>query len=279
MIKNYIYLLLVVVIIVISFIITQFQSSDSIKPYDLQKHGLCVIKNTLSIQEIEILKEICKNEDYKQVKDRIINHPKIIADIIQKTGQGFEFHDYIFILKKSAIHTCHRDANGSMFNDLSNLSYTMILYLEDMDKCLGIIPQSHQNRNQPIYLPNSVQDVVCQKGDILLFDANIIHTGIILETPDNLRIQMKISHKDDISKLSYYTNYNKIMNESNTMPIAVQRMQQTASCMFPIISDYTQTDVKNTTNYQTDSDIPFHQRVFSYLFYGKSNYYNLDNAY
>ena len=221
---------------------------------------------------------MAKTQDYNQIKKQIIYNPTIKQAILTKTGQGYEFHDYIFIIKKSAIHTCHRDANGSQFNELTHPSYTMILYLENMDKCLGVIPQSHQTKHS-LYLPNSVQDVLCKKGDILLFDANLIHTGIILETPHNLRIQMKISHKDDIPNLAYYTNYNKILDEPNTIPRVVQKWQQTASCMFPGISDYMQTDVKKTTTYKTDSDIPLHQRIFAYLFYGKSNYYNIANIY
>ena len=248
--------------------------------YDLLKDGICIIKNTLTPNEISELIKKCNQNNYKSVKEEIQQNPTIYNAILNKTGKGYEFHDYIFILKESAIHTCHRDANGSMFNNLSSPSYTMILYLDSMDKCLGIIPQSHKDpQSYAINIKNPVKDVLCNKGDILLFDANIIHTGIITESPHNLRIQMKISHKSDISTLSYYTNYNKILNEKNEMPIELQKIQQNASCMFPIISNYTQSDVKNTTQLQKDSYIPLYQQIFSYLFYGDRNYYNLKNAF
>ena len=263
----------------VSLIYSQINPRIDISQYHLQRDGICIIKNTFTDQELGKLVQECKSENHKQVKEFIIKHSNLKDALVNKTDSEYEFHDYIFILKKSAIHTCHRDANGDMFNDIKHPSYTMILYLEDMDKCLGIIPQSHYNNNQySVNLTNQVKDVLCKKGDILLFDANIIHTGIILENPDNLRIQMKFSHKDDIPRLGYYTNYNKILSESNTMPKFVQTMQQNISCMFPIISDFTQTDVKNTTKYKSNSDIPVHQRIFAYLFYGNSNYYNLANA-
>ena len=257
----------------------QINPKINIENNNLQTDGICIIKNILSDQELTELLKISNKKDYKTVKTKITNNSKIKNALIQKTGKDYMFHDYIFIIQKSAIHTCHRDANGTMFNDIKNPSYTMILYLEDMDRCLGVIPKSHINNDYDINITNQVKDVLCQKGDILLFDANLIHSGIISETPDNLRIQMKISHKDDIPVLKYYTNYNKILNESNTMSKPLQHIQQNLSCMFPIVSNYTQTDVKKTTEYKTTDDIPLHQRIFSYLFYGSSSYYNLDNAF
>jgi len=247
--------------------------------YNLLKDGICIIKDSLTNEEIEELIKHSNNNNYKLVKEQIINNKKINNAIVQKTGNSYEFHDYIFIIKKSAIHTCHRDANGSMFNNIKHPSYTMILYLEDMDRCLGVIPQSHLDNSFDINITNKVKDVLCKKGDILLFDANIIHTGIILDSPNNLRVQMKISHKDDIPILSYYTNYNKIMNESNSNPVFMQKIQQNISCMLPVISNYTQNDVKNSVKYVSNDNVLLNQKIFSYLLYGSKDYNNLENTF
>jgi hypothetical protein len=271
-----------ILVLIIIIIISLYYQSIIPKPhknnYDLSEDGICIIRNSLNTQEMNELVERCNNDNFRFAKEMIISNTNLKTNIIKETGQDYEFHDYIFIIKKSAIHTCHRDANGSMFNDLKYPSYTMILYLEDMDKCLGVIPRSHKSNDYDINWTNQVQDVICKKGDILLFNANIIHTGVILEQPDNLRIQMKISHKLDIPKLTYYTNYNKIINESNIMPIPIQKIQQNISCALPILSNYMQSDIKNTTKYTQDSDIPLHHQLYSLLFYGKSNYYNLKNV-
>ena len=69
-----------------------------------------------------------------------------------------------------------------------------------------------------------------------------------------------------------------IINESNIMPIPIQKIQQNISCALPILSNYMQSDIKNTTKYTQDSDIPLHHQLYSLLFYGKSNYYNLKNV-
>ena len=46
-------------------------------------------------------------------------------------------------------------------------------------------------------------------GIMIIFDANLIHVGTLLDSDNNIRIQMKVTHKDDIEVLSYYQNFNK----------------------------------------------------------------------
>jgi hypothetical protein len=192
------------------------------------------------------------------------------------------FQDYIWIIQKSAVHTCHRDNNGDFFNKGQKYpSYTMLLYLEDMEKCLGVIPKSHTNKYSYIVnFNNSVEHLLCEKGDIILFNANLIHVGALNKRHDNIRVQMKLTHKDDVPVLSYYQNFNKVLNKDNTMPDSVLSFQKNISCMFPYISNLTQGEnIKSARGTDNGAKVGLGQKIFSYLFYGNSNFYDLPNAF
>lgn len=250
--------------------------------YNLKNDGLTILKNTFTKNELEQFKNECSHENYKTIKERIIANPKMQSIIKNKVGNDYVFQDYIFIIKKSAIHTCHRDGNGDFFNEKQKYpSYTMLLFLEDMEKCLGVIPQSHKDVNSFNFnFTENVTNVVCNKGDIILFNANLIHVGALNSRDDNLRIQMKITHKDDIPVMEYYNNYNKVLNEDNNMPFYVRKLQQKMSCMFPILSNYTQKEIQSSSEQsKTTQDVNVFQKIYSYVMYGNSNFYNLPNAF
>ena len=72
------------------------------RQYNLKKDGVCILKNFISKDEITHLKTDCEENKYKNAKDYIINNRKINTRIRSYTGKGYEFQDYIFIIKKSA---------------------------------------------------------------------------------------------------------------------------------------------------------------------------------
>ena len=317
MIISYIFIvLLIIIVILLVYLSLQKDIYSKSNNYDLNNDGIIVIKNVLNIDDINKFVEYSQkaqsgagdvsrmslgwtpetrvvgvhgsnnnnsmkeSKEYNKLKHDIINNKNIQKIIQNKLGNDYQFHDYIFIIKKSSIHTCHRDANGDFFNDIKHPSYTMLIYLEDMEKCLGVIPKSHIDPNSfGINLTNKVENILCSKGDVLLFNANLIHTGTINKLNNKLRIQMKVSHKDDISKLSYYSNYNKILKEENNVIYPIKKISQNLSCMFPIISNYTQNDIKKSKDIHDSSDIPLSQKIFSYIIYGKKDYYNLPDAF
>ena len=263
------------------FLIYKFFSYSEIyskpnKKYNLINNGFTIHKNILSLNEIDDLKELSNKEEYKKLKQKLINNPNI-KELIKKStnNDSYVFQDYIFIIKRSSIHTCHRDYNGDFFNEgQKHPSYTVLIYLEDMEKCLGVIPNSHKNVNSNnINITNPILNLLCNKGDIIIFNANLIHVGMLNEKEDNLRIQMKITHKKDLKSLSYYQNYNKILNETTHIPKFIRKGQQNLSCMFPGISNMTQKE--NIQNVGKNS--PF-QKLFAFVFYGNSNFYTLPNA-
>ena len=157
----------------------------------------------------------------------------------------------------------------------------MLIYLEDMEKCLGVIPDSHKHVNSySINIFDKVLNIPCKRGDIILFNANLIHVGCINKKDDNLRIQLKVSHKDDIDNLKYYQNYNKILSKDNELHIGIRKAQRNFSCMFPFLSNLTQNENIKTARGSVDgANIGFLQQAFSYLFYGNKDFYDLPNAF
>jgi hypothetical protein len=245
------------------------------KEYNLEKDGYYLFKNLFNTSEINYLKEKSKSSDYQEIKNFLLNNQKF-KDSLYKVidDKNYIFQDYVLIIKKSLVHTCHRDYNGDVFNKKQkHPSYTILVYLEDMGKCLGVVPTSHTDGNSfNINIIDPTVIVPCQAGDALLFNASLIHTGVINKNNNNLRIQLKFTHKEDIPTLSYFQNYNKIINSENKLPTSLSKAQQKLSCLLPAIAKLNNNSVK-------EGDIPFYQKVFSFLFYGDSKFYELKNAF
>jgi hypothetical protein len=150
-----------------------------------------------------------------------------------------------------------------------------------MEKCLGVIPNSHKDVNSYNFnMKNNVVNLLCNKGDIILFNANLIHVGTLNQKDDNLRIQMKITHKEDIDSLSYFQNYNKVLKRENNLPFFMKHAHKNLSCMFPIMSNLTQNEIIETSGgSDKGANIGIFQKLYSLLFYGNSNFYDLPNAY
>jgi ectoine hydroxylase-related dioxygenase (phytanoyl-CoA dioxygenase family) len=242
--------------------------------YDLFDNGLQTFKNILSPDEVNMLLKKSHKNDYKYIKEYIIQNKKIKKIYKKLLGDKYEFQDYIFIIKKSSIHTCHRDGNGDFFNTSQKYpSYTMILYLEDMEKSLGVIPDSHKNINSfGINLINPVINLSCKKGDLLIFNANLLHVGTINNKDDHFRIQMKITHTDDFQAISFYENYHKILDEENKLPKSIRIFQRNLSCLIPFISNFGQSQIQTTTQNKNNN---FMKNAYSYLCYGNDKVFDL----
>ena len=271
-------LLFIGLIIFYIILYSMFAKDKMVNPenYNLLDNGLVTFKNVLSPDEISILlKKSCEN-DYKFIKEHITKNKKIKKIYKNVCGDDYQFQDYIFIIKKSCIHTCHRDGNGDFFNPKQkHPSYTIILYLEDMKKSLGVIPNSHKDINSfGLNLTNPVVNLTSKKGDIIIFNANLLHVGTINKKNDHYRIQMKITHKDDIEAISFYENYNKILNEENKLPRSIRKFQRNLSCLFPFISNLGQSTIQTTTQEENNN---FLKKAYSYLFYGNDKVFDLPN--
>lgn len=278
----YIILLLIIFIIILKCALQKDKLDLPNKNYDLQKNGFVVIKNVLTNTELKELQNNCYENNYNIAKQSLIHNNYLLNNIRKHIkGNNYEFQDYIWIIKKSSVHTCHRDNNGDFFNKNQQFpSYTLLVYLEDSEKCLGVVPYSHNNMNSyNVNFSNVVNYLPCKKGDAILFNANLIHVGAI-NKKDNLRVQMKISHKDDLSVLSYYQNYNKVLDTENNLPFVIKHIQKNVSCMFPFISNLTQSEnIRTSRGSNNGVEIGNLQKIFSYLFYGNSKFYDLPNAF
>jgi len=212
------------------------------KKYDLQKDGITVIPKILTDKQADSIKKLIEDGYSLEAKNIILRSDVIKNRIYQILGPEYEFHDYIFIIKKSQFHACHRDYNGDFFNSTQKYpSYTIIIYLEDMDKCLDVIPRSHKHVTSNILnITDYTETVICSKGDALLFNANLIHSGSLNKTESNPRIQMKVSHVKDHDTLKFYQQYNKVLNKENNYPKWTKNLQKHLSCIAPGISQLTQ---------------------------------------
>jgi len=234
--------------------------------FDLLEDGFQVHRGVLSPSEVESLKRMSN----KSVKDALMTHQGVL-EVVKSLGPGYEFQDYVFILKKSSIHTCHRDANGDLFNKgQMNPSYTMIVFLEGSDNCLEVAPGSHDGRKLN---PEGTVPVPCRAGDLFLFDANLVHAGAI--GPDRLRVQMKVTHRDDRDTIWYYENYNKVADHDNPLPDAIKGIHQKASCAFPFVADMVQDEVKKSYT----GEVSDQQKAYSQFFYGNQDFYDLKDAF
>jgi len=285
--KNiYVYLLFFLVLLLLILPFFDFDrdaSVDELIPkIQLQTNGYCVGSQLFTPNEISSMHTSMKKRQYKALQDAIQSRPKLNQFINKQIGQHYILQDYIWVIEKSHVNTCHRDNNGDFFNkDQKYPSYTMLIFLEEMDKCLSVYAGSHKSKwSHCVNFTKPLQNVICNKGDIIIFNANLIHVGAMNAKSDNARIQMKITHKDDIDTLNYYQNFHKVANKESHVPKHIQKMQRSLSCAFPVISDMTQnTNIQTSRGSDNGASIPPHQKLFSFIFYGNSDFYDLPNAF
>lgn len=274
-------IILVIVFIVILHLIPASHYSDP--AFHLEPDGAQLFKSAIPPETVHIWKTMCANKKYKELKAEMHSDTNL-QKIIHSISAKHQFQDYIWIIEKSAVHTCHRDNNGTFFNaGQKHPSYTMIVYLDQgmgQEKCLGVIPRSHKSKYaNAVNVFDQVRDIQCSTGDVIVFNANLIHVGTITGRDDNLRVQMKISHPDDLEALGYYQNFNKVLNKENQNSKMVRQIQRHVSCSVPFVSDLTQTEnIRTSQGTAGGAEISDAQKWFSYLFYGRTDFYDLPNA-
>lgn len=222
--------------------------------------------------EVIYIKHLSDKEENIKIKSFIHNHRGVQQKINELLGPEYVFQDYIFLLKKAQIHTCHRDNNGDMYNpQQKHPSYTIIFYLEPMKRCLDVIDKSHKSK-WGLFLTDASKSVPCTPGDAIIFDANLIHSGSFNDKPDNLRIQMKVSHKDDLQVLQFYEGYNKILDKRADNMGVIGKLQKHYTCQYPFLSDITN-DVHHGKQEHNSTS-----KAFQQMFYGDKNFYDLKNV-
>ena len=270
---HYFAIIIFIIVICISCSFVKVHLKNDI--YDITKDGFVTNTSLLSPSQVSNIKNLWNNSQYKDIHNIIQNSPEISDFIHSVLPQDYVLLDYIMFLENSVLHTCHRDNNGSRFNTDIDESYTMIIYIDDMNECLDIVPGSHLKSDLGVYLFDKTQTWSCSPGHAILFNANLVHSGSLLSRPNNKRIQLKISRKQDIPKLLYYNNYHKLLNKSNTNSHISKVLQHGLSCQFPIVADLTQGQNKN----YIQGNLSHTDKIFSNIMYSKDDYYVLDNAF
>jgi hypothetical protein len=254
----------------------------------LEKNGYQILSNIFQENEISDFIQTSQQKEFQELQNKIQHHSTFLRRLkecipLRDQAEKYQFQDYLWIIQKSVVHICHRDNNGDFFNEGQRFpSYTILLYLEDMEPALGVFPGSHCDRyTNAVNLSTPLTPVSCKKGDVIIFNANIVHTGMINDyKEDHLRIQMKFTHCDDILKIAYYENFHKILNTEASLPTWLRKVHQSASCTFPIISDWTQGEnIRTARGTDNGVDVGWIQRAFSSVFYGNADFYDLPNVF
>jgi ectoine hydroxylase-related dioxygenase (phytanoyl-CoA dioxygenase family) len=241
------------------YLLTTQDINGQLHPNQLLKNGITLLPGLLKDDDLSVLHNYISKGEIQHIKQFIMDSTESLPTIQSILGKEYTFQDYLFFIKKSQFHTCHRDYNGDFFNVTQQFpSYTLILYLEDMDKCLDVIPGSHLSQSDYNWnMTDYTQTVLCKKGDALLFNANLVHGGSLNEKENNQRIQMKISHIEDMDVLHFYNEYNKVLNVENNTPMFLKQLQKNVSCQFPAMSDYLKKYDGNNENTNTQTDTWF----------------------
>lgn len=202
----------------------------NINKNNIKDDGFILLKNILSNDDLEHINKLISKNEIIEVKKYLMTNKNIIKTINKVLNDNYVFQDYIWFIKKSHVHTCHRDNKDQQYD-----SYTIIFYIEDMKECISVIIGSHKNIfSYSINVLDARSNILCSKRDAILFNAGIINAK------NFARIQMKLTHKDDLQVLEYYTDYNKVLEKENSNSLISQHIQQYLSCQFPFLSDMTQ---------------------------------------
>lgn len=260
-----------IILSLISIFTTKYQTLSELS--NLNTHGYIVKHNVLKDYELKKIQDQWDHREYKDIY-LYLKYNKDLLDIIRNSmGEGYVMMDYIMYLSNSVLHTCHRDNNGSKFNDITHKSYTILIYIDEIEECLDVVPESHKHIG--IYSTDQTRTFMCKPGSIIIFDADLVHSGGLRDNKNNRRIQMKITHRDDYEKLKFYDNYFKIVDKLNTNSQFSKNLQKHLTCQFPVIADLTQGNNKEYIS----GDISDLGKVFSEYFYSDKDYYKLEDAF
>lgn len=266
------WLIMVLVYVVISvggrwMFNTSLSRDHCLQNTSLTEDGYRLLQNVFRPVEIRWMQEQMGMGNSDGLKRFLFGHSGLHNALVHETNSEYEYQDYLLMIRKSQIHTCHRDYNGDLYHRLKHPSYTFIIYLHGMNSCLDIVEQSHTRFR---YLPFSTdpsKHVKCQVGDVLLFNSNLIHAGsLINKHQNNPRIQMKWCHKDDRSLLPFYEQYFKLLDEENTNTSTFNHVTKHLSCQNPFAFEIG-SKITNGESYHPP-------KWFTRFFYGNEQFLN-----
>ena len=157
-------LIFVYFLIMFSTIENYLHFEDKNYSKQLYDYGITCIHNLFNEYEIKQLRNFANTNNLQKIKTFVENSRTWKQTLNEILGNEYVIIDYVFLIKKSCIHTCHRDYNNQYYNkDQQYPSYTFIIYLEDMEKCLDVIPGSQKSENENDYKNNIYKCKFCSK--------------------------------------------------------------------------------------------------------------------
>lgn len=237
-----------------------------LKDKQVHEDGYKIVKNLLNDEEMRKINLLWDNKNYKELKHFFMQNNKL-KNIL---NNDYVLIDYSYFIENSAIHTYHRDYTSSQkYNNLDFPSYTLILYLNNSDIGLNLIPGSHVDENW-FYIIDKSKKLKFNKGDAIIFNADILHAGSALSQDIKRRcVQFKIIHKNDIYKMPWLLNFHVLINRPNKKINLFKKIEASSTRQFPIIMDLTNKIIKTSFN----EDKSFLQKIFSKFLFSNEDFY------
>lgn len=214
---------------------------------DMYNTGYMIVENIIDDDDIKYILELWESKKYHDIKLYFLRNNMLNKKIKGLLSDSYELIDYVYIIENSAIHTYHRDYTSSrVYNNLKYPSYTMILYFDDNNSGLNIIPGSHDD-NASIYLRDKSIKLNVNKGSAILFDADMLHAGSAINVDTKRHcIQFKIIHKDDIEKVLHLLNYYVLINRPNNKTNFLKSIETGFTKHIPIFMDTFNDPIKSS---------------------------------
>ena len=122
---NYLKITIIIIIFFILFSlfyrIIKNKTVNNAYEKNLNSDGFILFNNVFNNNELDYLRNNVNNDQLNNLKSIIINNKNLKNIIVKNIGNDYVFQDYIFVLKKSSLHTCHRDNNSKLLIKIKNM--------------------------------------------------------------------------------------------------------------------------------------------------------------
>lgn len=229
--------------------------------------------NLIDNTSLENINKLWDSKSYNELVNIILKKDSTLSNYCKATYPDYEFMNYAYLIENTTIHTYHRDYTSCKeYNNLDHTSYSIIVYLYGENNGLTYYKNSSTSKLPLYILPGYCKTYECRPGDAVLFDANVVHAGLLSENPNQERkcIQFKLVHKDDVNKLPLLNENYVLINKPNNKSYKVRYLETVFTGMFPCVLDFFEYHIK-TSFYDKKSII---QKFISKLVYSDYNFYH-----
>jgi hypothetical protein len=231
-----------------------------------------LLHQLIDTQLLKQLNNLWENEQYDELVNDIIKKENSLTTYCKTNYPDYVLMKYAYLIENTTIHTYHRDYTSCKeYNNLDHTSYSIIVYLYGENNGLTYYKNSSTSKLPLYILPGYCKTYECRPGDAVLFDANVVHAGLLSENPNQERkcIQFKLVHKDDVNKLPLLNENYVLINRPNYKSYKIRYLETVFTGVFPCILDFFEYNIK-TSFYEKKTWI---QKLISKLVYTDSQFY------